>query len=482
MERQVFVSHAADDPDWPAQAVEAVALAIHEAGIGVRLDLWHQRDIGLRPSLSEWQDWMDEAIDGSSHILCLVSSRYRQLWARKPEDAGGYGLAFESIHMSHILYLLKQRNHGRILTLRPEGSDYDCIPRTLAMDCSAYVWAKECALLLSHVGRAALPGHVVSPAHKPDVTTAIAVTPATPSPATRPPAQAAQRPAPTAQLRPSWASDCGEDGYGRWADLTVNGAIQRMRWIPPTGPEGFWMGSSQAERDAVEDKYVRDEANKREHAPRCVVVADGFWLADTPCTQAFWEAVRGKNPSHFNKGAKAPERPVESVSWDDVMDKFIARFAAMPAQGGDRLCLPTEVEWEYAARAGTVTAYWWGDAWDATRGNVDVTGARGWNDAEGTTPVKLYMPNPWGLYDIHGNLWEWCADDVWQPRRDDAPKARSGQALRVVRGGSWIARPGGARAAVRLGWLRGHVARSLGFRFALRSSSGPEGRPGGPGG
>ena len=426
MERRVLISHATDDPEWTPDQVEAVALAIQQAGIRVSLDLWHQRDAKRHLSLGEWRDWMDESIDAATHILCLVSTRYRELWSRKRDVHGGFGVAFESIRLIHHLYLLKQHNDGRILTLRPEVSGYDCIPRDLALDCPAYRWGGDRTMLLSHVCEAELRARARSP----------------------------NVDAGPAQPRLRWASDSGEDTYGQWADLTVNDVTQRMRWIEPSGPAGFWMGEKQA--------YLSRE-----------VVADGFWLADTPCTQAFWQAVTGINPSHFKQGADAQGRPVESVSWDDVMDQFIARFAAMPDWGtGNGLSLPSEMEWEYAARAGRDTAYWWGDQRDDARANWD-------QQHNGTTPVDRYPPNRWGLYDVHGNVWEWCSD-VWRDRRD-APEALPNETLRVVRGGSWINLPGRARAASRLGGPRRYALRSAGFRFVLRSPSGPEARGGGAG-
>jgi sulfatase modifying factor 1 len=281
--------------------------------------------------------------------------------------------------------------------------------------------------------------------------------------------------APVGDFPPPWASAWGDDVYGLWADLTVNGVTQRMRWIEPSGPEGFWMGSTQQERDVINDQNVREWANQAEHEPTCVPIKQGFWLADTPCTQAFWQAVTGENPSHFSKGPDAPERPVESVNWNDVDEQFVQRFAQTPAWGtGDRLCLPSEEEWEYAARAGTRSAYWWGDAWDATRGNANVAGERRWDDKEGTTPVRRYAPNPWGLFDVHGNVWEWCSSP-WRPRLD-APEARPDEERRVVRGGSWVYRPGYARAACRIRRPRRYAIQHQGFRFALRSPAGPEAR------
>jgi formylglycine-generating enzyme required for sulfatase activity len=206
-----------------------------------------------------------------------------------------------------------------------------------------------------------------------------------------------------------------------------------------------------------------------------VVVQEGFWLADTPCTQAFWRVVTGKNLSDSGNMNKAPGHPVQNVSWDDVMMQFIARFAQRSDWGaGDRLCLPSEVQWEYAARAGSRTAYWWGDEWDDARGNADATSKRYWGDKEGTTPVKRYGPNPWGLYDMHGNVWEWCSD-LWRRPRD-VLEARTDEDAGVVRGGSWIDHPGYARAAFRQGGLRELSFQPRGFRFALRSPAGPEAR------
>lgn len=273
--------------------------------------------------------------------------------------------------------------------------------------------------------------------------------------------------APIGDFPPSWAIAWGDDAFGLWADIAVNGVIQRMRWIEPSGPDGFCMGSAKKEREGIKDKHVRDWANKTEHDPSLVVLKEGFWLANTPCTQRFWQAVTGGNPSNFDKGHEAPERPVENVSWDDVMNLFVARFTLMlglSARG--RLCLPTELQWEYAARAGTRTAYWWGDEWDATRGNADVSGARGLGDKEGSTPVLRHEPSPWGLYDVHGNVWEWCSDS-WLPPRAMS-KARPDFDERAVRGGSWVDHPSDARAASCDGWHRWNASRYLGFRFVIK--------------
>lgn len=555
-DRHVFISHAADDPDWSPGAIETVASAILDAGFAVRLDLWKQPVEARFQSLGPWRTWMDNAVMGASHIFCLVSPRYQKLWQRRFEDSKD-GLA-----LAAILDISNPNRHGqngyeRIVTLRPKGYGLECVPAELVGSLS-YEWTADRQRLLSwllerqrflfegdadHADGAVASstrlsdGLILSGLHYPDSTEAddlavsahVSDAPATadmataavsyianigePSvvleargistPGVTPPAievkqakTVAVQPVraippllgisglwasadewrpPIGDFPPPWASAWGDDPYGLWADLTVNGATQRMRWIEPSGEAGFLMGSTRPERDAINDKNVRDWANQHEHEPRKERIGAGFWLADTPCTQAFWTAVAGKNPSHFGKGREAPERPVESVSWQDVMQRFVGRFAQTSEWGtGDRLCLPSEAQWEYAARAGTRTAYWWGDAWDEARGNVDVSGKRRWNDNEGTTPVQRYAPNPWGLYDVHGNVWEWCSDP-WQPRRD-APEARPDEDVRVVRGGSWIYNSARARAAYRVRWPRRGVTKDQGFRFALRSPSGLEAR------
>jgi len=538
-ERKVFISHAADDPHWSPEAIEAVASAIRDAGVDVTLDLWHQQAVKRHLSPSEWQSWMDDAIRDASHILCLVSSRYQQLWLRRIEDIVGFGVAFQSIRMIQRLRLDRQSSHERILTLRPHGQGYHCIPLDLALYFSAYVWPTDRAILLSHVSAAAIPsstqvsdGLILSGLQYTestdlqsslagDLTSGMAVesddvaslgglasvsdigemsvvsevngtleSGAPPSSIEVRqgknaadqrrhiswsligtsglwPAEEEWR-APCGDFPPPWASAWGDDVYGMWADLTVNGVTQRMRWIEPSGPEGFWMGSSQTERAMILEKNFRDWVDQSEHESMRVEVRHGFWLADTPCTNALWHAVRRKYPSRFVARPDAPEYPVDSVSWVEVMGEFIHSFVQTPEWGvGDRMCLPTELEWEYACRAGTRTAYWWGDNWDEARGNVDVTGRRRLEGNEGTTPVKHYAPNPWGLYDMHGNVLEWCSN-LWQ-RLPSELELGADEVVHAVRGGSWFNPPYHARSASRW-WHRGFPFRFLGFRFVLRSS------------
>ena len=258
--------------------------------------------------------------------------------------------------------------------------------------------------------------------------------------------------------RASWQHAFGCDQYGVFCEVQVKTICLRFRYIQA----GTFLQGSPA--------GIGDDAPP----PHPVTLTQGLWLAETPCTQALWQAVMGDNPSHFKDGADAPRRPVENVSWDDVT-VFLKRLQLMLPPGCEAV-LPTESQWEYACRAGTQTTYWWGDEADGRRAN--------WNEQHsGTTPVDRYPPNPWGLYDMHGNVWEWCADGrrdyAAEPARD--PEGPGAGESRVVRGGSWIRHPVSARAAYRDRRRRGYADRVFGFRFALRSPGGPEARRGGPG-
>lgn len=278
--------------------------------------------------------------------------------------------------------------------------------------------------------------------------------------------------APLGDFPPAWASGWGDDRYGLWADLVVGDVTQRMRWIEPGMGGGFWMGSPKKERDAIKGKEnVRAWANKTETKPRFEAIKRGFWLADTPCTQAFWLAVLifpSQNPSDFKEGVDALRRPVERVPFffdkdgSGVRDFLSALNRRLPQH---RAALPSEEEWEYACRADTLGAYWWGDKPDDSRAN--------WSrNHKGTTPVDHYPPNPWGLYDMHGNVGEWTASP-WRERLGEATGSRNFEApiANVVRGGSWVSRPGRARSASRDRGAVGDRSNDRGFRFLLRSSS-----------
>ncbi|MBK7954484.1 MAG: formylglycine-generating enzyme family protein [Candidatus Accumulibacter sp.] len=242
---------------------------------------------------------------------------------------------------------------------------------------------------------------------------------------------------------PHWASAWGDDRFGIWADLQVAGEVQRLRWIEAGV---FLMG---------------EESQPQQQVP--TTIASGFWLADTACTQALWQAVMGSNPSYFSERNSeqpgSPQHPVEQVSWNDVVlprDGFLVRLQAFTA--GVAAELPSEAEWEYACRAGTQTAYSFGDA--ITEAQVNYWSEEGARKM--TVAVKSLPANPWGLYEMHGNVWEWCAD---------ASGSGDGVAARALRGGSWINYARDARAALRYAYAPDYADLYGGFRFALRSTS-----------
>jgi formylglycine-generating enzyme required for sulfatase activity/predicted Ser/Thr protein kinase len=213
------------------------------------------------------------------------------------------------------------------------------------------------------------------------------------------------------------ASSAGSDsfepepqaGEEREFDL-VEGCKIRMCWIPPGE---FLMGSPECEwgRRKDETQYK-------------VVLTRGFWMAKTEVTQAQWQAVMGSNPSSF----KGCNLPVAKVSWNDAQEflkKLIGRFGS--ADGG-KMVLPTEAQWEYAARAGERGPY--------SGGLIDQVAWYGGN-SRSPHSVGTKKPNAWGLHDMHGNVWEWCVDwyDETLPGGVD-PKGPALGSYRVLRGGS----------------------------------------------
>ncbi len=222
---------------------------------------------------------------------------------------------------------------------------------------------------------------------------------------------------------------------------------KEVRQIPLPGREtmnivripagNFVMGS-----DSSEVFFQQDELPAHP-----VSISQDFWLGQFEVTQTQWEAVMGKNPSVFHRGQDADERPVDMVSWDDCQ-VFIGKLNAL---GPGTFRLPTEAEWEYACRAGTSTLYPWGEslklspirdyAWFNSR-------------AEGVShPVGEKLPNPWGLYDMHGNVWEWCQDwrGPYSPAPQTDPKGPASGKRKVYRGGSWFNEPEALRSANRHG-------------------------------
>ncbi len=277
---------------------------------------------------------------------------------------------------------------------------------------------------------------------------------------------------------PNWADSIGQDRYGLYADLNLNGIVQRFRWL---APGVFMMGSPESEPERWQDETQHE-----------VTLTQGYWLADTACTQALWQAVMGKNPSRFKDD---PNNPVEQVSWHDCQ-KFIERLNAQ-VKGLDAR-LPSEAEWEYACRAGTITPFSFGDNITPEQVNYDgnhpyANGAKGLY-RQTTVSVKTLPPNPWGLYEMHGNVREWCQDwfDNYKNKAVTDPTGAEQGDDRVVRGGSWDYLGRNCRSADRGRYEPDDRSYTIGFRLALgrqgASSTGqqggqwPDGQPRGSGG
>jgi formylglycine-generating enzyme required for sulfatase activity len=250
-----------------------------------------------------------------------------------------------------------------------------------------------------------------------------------------------------------------------WQALIFQDVRQVFRWIEPGR---FLMGSPENETEREWRGYAEFNGSETQHQ---VTLSMGFWLADIAVTQALWLAVMaGENPSHFQQ---SPENPVESVSWDDVqlfIDKLNNLLPGLNAQ------LPSEGQWEYACRGGTATPFAFGENISPELVNYD--GNYPYADAEKgvyrekTVPVQFLPANDWGLYEMHGNVWEWC-QDTWQenlgsePVTDPLNSAADAGASRVLRGGSWYGYGRAVRSA-----FRSHLASVdrfdyIGFRLSL---------------
>lgn len=248
--------------------------------------------------------------------------------------------------------------------------------------------------------------------------------------------------------------DWGKDGR---SDPTLPQMV-----VIPAGR--FTMGSPETE----------PERHESEGPQRPVTIARPFALGRYAVTQAEWQALMGNNPSRF----KGDRNPVERVSWEDAQ-AFIKKLnAKLGLSAADAYRLPSEAEWEYACRVGTTTPFWWGRTITSKQANYDGNytynnGAKG-EYRQSTVSVDQFDPNPFGLYQTHGNVYEWC-EDCYHGGYSSMPKVVKEEGCawteencrhRVLRGGSWFNYPGYVRSAYRGRLTAGYRSYHIGFRLA----------------
>jgi len=233
----------------------------------------------------------------------------------------------------------------------------------------------------------------------------------------------------------------------------INSIQMEFVLIPPGE---FIMGSPSTELGRDDDERQRR-----------VQIARAFYIATTEVTQSEWLAVTGDNPSRW----KGDDLPVEQVAWEDALE-----FCRRLSDKEDRTYrLPTEEEWEYACRAGTTTPFHFGETISPDQANYDSEYAYGHGTVGAfrnqTTPVREFPPNAWGLYDMHGNVWEWCPDsyEYYTPSPVKPSVGANPIEGRVLRGGSWRNRPTYCRCANRVRDAVGSPLSNVGFRVVLET-------------
>ena len=290
--------------------------------------------------------------------------------------------------------------------------------------------------------------------------------PAAPDPEQEPKPAAAPREKPTASKESSMVAPAGWTSETRRVSVaTPEGGQEREigYYRNSLGMEFVLIPSGEFMMGSPDDEEGRFGNEGRVHKVR---ITKPFFLGAYEVTQAQWQAVMGNNPSDF----RGNDRPVEEVSWNDCQE-FVSKLCAKEGAARKSYRLPTEAEWEYACRAGSRTRFYGGDD-DSDLGKI---GWYGGNSGGETHDVGQKAPNAFGLYDMSGNVWEWCQD--WfdsgyygKSSRAD-PKGPGSAGYRVLRGGSWVNNSRDCRSAVRDGDGPASAYNLSGFRVVVVSSS-----------
>ena len=512
--RHVFISYSHDDRVWVDRLRRMMAPLLR--GSGRELRLWDDSQIRAgRP----WREAIEVALAEAKVALLLVSDAF---------------LASEFVMGQEVPPLLAAAEAEGVLilwvSLSPsfvEETDihrYQAVlPPNRHLEALGEVEAKEALKAIGQTIRQALNEPLASgrepmsaPATQPAGAVPLTTVPtsasvpvaravqAKPAPPTAPAAPAPTAPpappaSPASPAPPELASGLAETSFkvesarplregGGWRverrTVDVRGFLEDLGegvTLPmiqiPAGE--FVMGSPGDEPERLDDE-----------GPQHRVRLASFWLGQTPITQAQWRVVARMvaplgqhwereltpNPSHFGDGADSDQRPVEQVSWEDAMEFCRRLNSRLPPSAGRTFTLPSEAQWEYACRAGSTTPFAFGETLSPALANYDSTvsyanGPIGVKRGE-TTPVGRFPANAWGLYDMHGNVWEWCLDR-WHDSYKRAPfdggawlsnEAQEPEVKRLLRGGSWDFHPRGCRSAFRYGYHPDNRFNGWGFR------------------
>jgi formylglycine-generating enzyme required for sulfatase activity len=227
----------------------------------------------------------------------------------------------------------------------------------------------------------------------------------------------------------------------------INNSLRMKLVLIPAGE--FTMGSA----------IDQEGRFSNESPPQKVRISKPFYMGTHEVTQRQYREVMGANPSRYKL---SPEHPVEQVTWEEAV-QFCRKLSDWPFEKEARRVyrLPTEAEWEYACRAGTTTAFSCGDTLTDKHANFQ-------RDTDRTARVGSYKPNAFGLYDMHGNVWEWCQDwfdaGAYQTAAGADPAGPDTGAARVIRGGGWHSEGDRCRSAVRDSFTPAHRFHDIGFR------------------
>lgn len=265
--------------------------------------------------------------------------------------------------------------------------------------------------------------------------------------------------------------DAWAEHLGQPREVT-NSIGMKLVLIPPGE---FMMGSPESE-----ERHLSHEGPQHR-----VRITRPFYLGVYEVTQEAYERVMGTNPSDFSRdgrdgnwvsGQDTSRFPVESVTWNDAVE-FCRRLSVLPAErsAGREYRLPTEAQWEYACRAGTTTPFHFGSVLNGRQANCGGNNPYGTSEKgpylRRTTTVGSYSANGFGLYDMHGNVWEWCSDwydeNYYANSPVDDPQGPASGLHRVSRGGGWLSYAWGCRSADRYGLTSGGGYIGIGFRLAL---------------